>query len=364
MNILKPILASLAPRSLRSRVRQWRLRRRLKSNFDYDLARFVEHGCPFRDLDDRGSLLAYVRMLSHALEKGMSLRDARAGFGEEKAREIVASVSAHLQRFGWHDELAPAIGCLDKYIEFRRSRAARMSHLESVVAELRASAAEHAARKSVSAGTLQVRREDIWTHGRRDLSGFFASRHSIRQFSDEPVELNLISRAVVMAQKTPSVCNRQAARVYVFDNDELGADVLACQNGNRGFGHLADKVLVITTDLRQFLSIGERNQCWIDGGMFAMSLIYALHSLGLGTCCLNWSVEREADRRLRSVANISPSENVIMLLAVGHLPEELSVACSERKQLTDVMYVRCAEPDSPGDACETFAAAESVLQSR
>jgi nitroreductase len=115
---------------------------------------------------------------------------------------------------------------------------------------------------------------------------------------------------------------------------------LACQNGNRGFTEEIDKLLVVTSDLGSFVSPGERNQCWIDGGLFAMSLVYALHSLGLGTCCLNWSVEHEADRKLRQAAGIRESEAVIMMIAVGHLPEVLNVQQSPRKLVDDVLTIR------------------------
>jgi nitroreductase len=143
-----------------------------------------------------------------------------------------------------------------------------------------------------------------------------------------------------MAQKTPSVCNRQSSKVYVFSKAEDKQKVLSYQNGNRGFGDQASKVLIVTSNLEHFVSAGERNQCWVDGGMFSMSLVYALHSLGLGTCCLNWSVERQADQELRQVAGISDAEAVMMMIAVGHLPETLKVAQSPRKPLRDVLVLK------------------------
>ena len=48
-------------------------------------------------------------------------------------------------------------------------------------------------------------------------------------------------------------------------------------------------LLIIAMDLKAFVPAHERYQHWIDGGMFSMSIIYALHSLGLSSCCLNWS---------------------------------------------------------------------------
>ncbi|RCJ14711.1 nitroreductase [Nostoc sp. ATCC 43529] len=143
-----------------------------------------------------------------------------------------------------------------------------------------------------------------------------------------------------MAQKTPSVCNRQSSKVYVFSSDEDKRKVLSYQSGNRGFGDQASKVLIVVSDLENFTLIGERNQCWIDGGMYAMSLVYALHSLGLATCCLNWSVEHSVDKALKKSTNIKDSESIIMMIAIGHLPEELRVAQSPRKPLQEVLIVK------------------------
>jgi nitroreductase len=362
MSSLRKIVSAFVPAALRRRLARWRQLARLKSNYRYDIDRFIEHGCPFRDFDAGGELRAYIRMLSHGLEKGMSFRDARKGFGLDKARELIRAVGCYREQFEWHDEVATAVACLEQYAEFHRARGDANPAFEAELEQLRRQLPRQQPQSSPAGGVLHVTRDEIWQQARHDLSGFFASRYSIRQFSPEPVNPDLIARAVRMAQKTPSVCNRQSARVHVYDNDDTGARVLACQNGNRGFGHLADKVLIVTADLQHFLSIGERNQCWIDGGMFAMSLIYALHSLGLGTCCLNWSVEQNADERLRQAAGISPSENVIMLLAVGHLPEELAVARSERKDLGEVLRDHSARlpPEIPQAARELPVAEETT----
>ena len=188
-------------------------------------------------------------------------------------------------------------------------------------------------------GTVLVERARIHAAARLDLADFFARRHSIRQFSAEPVAAVLVAQAVAMAQKTPSVCNRESGMVHAAFEPGIKERLLALQNGNRGFGDQAGCVLVVTSRLDTFLSVGERYQGWIDGGMFAMSLVYALHSLGLGSCCLNWSVEPEADIALRRVGGIPDDQLVIMLLAVGHLPERLRVAQSPRRPLDDVLKI-------------------------
>ena len=73
--------------------------------------------------------------------------------------------------------------------------------------------------------------------------------------------------------------------------------------------------------------------------MFAMSLIYALHSLGLGTCCLNWCVNNTEDKLLREFIPIEDKEVVIMMIAVGNLPDEFDVPYSQRKPIEQCYQV-------------------------
>ena len=172
--------------------------------------------------------------------------------------------------------------------------------------------------------------------GKMVLREFFLRRPSVRQYSPDPIQPELLDQAVLMAQRTPSVCNRQSPKVYVYLDPEKRSKVIRVQKGNAGFGDQATGVLVVTADTRAYFSVGERYQAWIDGGMFAMSLVYSLHSLGIGSCCLNWSVEKHEDRELRRVTGIPESECVIMLISIGHLPEKFVVAQSHRKELDEV----------------------------
>ncbi len=109
--------------------------------------------------------------------------------------------------------------------------------------------------------------------------------------------------------------------MYVFSEEKQKQKVLSCQNGNRGFGDQASTVLIVTSNLEDFASIGERYEGWIDGGIFYMLLVYGLHSLDLGICCLNWSVKNKEDKQLKMIAGIPDSDLVIMMIAVGYLPE-------------------------------------------
>ena len=183
-------------------------------------------------------------------------------------------------------------------------------------------------------GTKPVTRAEIEAITQDVGHDFFWSRHSVRQYADTPVPMDMIRQAVDMARKTPTVCNRQGPRVHVFEDAQ---QALNWQPGNKGFGHLASRGLIVTADLQAFSGNGERNQPFVDGGMFAMSLLYALHALGLGACPLAWSMRPSDDRAMRTALGIPDSEAVIMMISVGHLPETLQVAKSHRMPLEHIL---------------------------
>jgi len=177
-----------------------------------------------------------------------------------------------------------------------------------------------------------------------DPEAFFLSRYSLREYRQASVGTPLVERAVSLAMKTPSVCNRQAWHVYHTDNREVIRKALAYQQGNRGFGEQVPNLMIIATDLKAFMPGQERYQHWIDGGLFSMSLIYAFHSIGIASCCLNWSQSPGNDLKLRSALNIKSNDTVIMMLAFGYPDVENNVCVSSRRPLGEIftkLEARC-----------------------
>ncbi|MBE9209870.1 nitroreductase family protein [Nostoc sp. LEGE 06077] len=273
----------------------------------------------------------------HRLEKGLALKEPRIGFGSEIIKRLISNLWIYHKKYGLDETGQIAINVLCSYHNFSIKNGLNNAQLHQEILALKE--VNNEKNCTNQGGVLEVTKQQINEATYINFQAFVNSRYSIRHFAPIDVEMYLIEQAVEMAQKTPSVCNRQSSKLHVFSSEEDKKAVLICQNGNRGFGDQASKVLIVTSDLQYFISTGERNQGWIDGGMFAMSLIYALHSLGLGTCCLNWSVEFQIDEKLRNISGIKDSELIIMMIAVGHLPTKLKVAQSPRKKLHDVMIV-------------------------
>lgn len=168
------------------------------------------------------------------------------------------------------------------------------------------------------------------------IDRFVKTRHSVRNFDRErDVNPSLIQKIVALASSTPSVCNRRSYRAHYFDDSDRMSQVLALQNGNGGFSHTVQGLLVVTVRRSSFTGVGERNQRWVDGGLFAMSIVWLCHAHGLGTCFLNWSQTNSVTDKLRSVAGISAAEDVIVLIAVGYPAQGHRVARSLPRPETD-----------------------------
>ena len=54
-----------------------------------------------------------------------------------------------------------------------------------------------------------------------DLQGAINQRHSIRQFTNKPVEKKMITKIVELAQRAPSWVNSQPWQVYCAMGDTL-----------------------------------------------------------------------------------------------------------------------------------------------
>lgn len=309
---------------------------RLHQNYAYDRQRFGKYSSADSGLNRQIQLQSWVVADYHKIEKALSLRSPRPGFGVVVVSRLVDNLEHYINDYEIDEFCVTAINVLIEYINFNARNGLDSFDLSQKVNGF-SSLLEYERYNTGQGGTTQINRNEILRQSCLDLEGFFKSRHSIRQFSDEPVPRELVEKSILLARKTPSVCNRQSWKVYAFSDAQLLEKVVECQKGNGGFGDQIKTILVVTSNTETFFSIGERNQCWVDGGMFSMSLVYALHSLGLGSICLNWSVEKAADEDLHRIALIPESEAVIMLIGIGFLPEKLSVAQSYRKPVEEIL---------------------------
>lgn len=333
---MKNVIKNILPRKLRYLVRTIRKFFIVISNYIYDIKRHFKYTSEFND-NSMLKLEAKIIENYHVLEKGLSMVDRKEVFGKKKAKELVDLLKRYIN-MGYPTErsqIQSAIKVLKQY--FEAHSITNDTHIKNLEKDSNNFFDYLLNDLSISGGSREVTKEEIINGAKGDFRKVANSRFSIRNFTPKNVEVNSILNAIEIAKKTPSACNRQSSHVYIISDKEKIKEVLSIQNGNRGFGHLINKLLIVTSNLNAFKGPNERYQSYIDGGMFAMSLLYSLHYEGLGACPLNWSVTKDKDKKIRNCIDIKDSENVIMLIGVGNIPEKLSIAVSERKSLNEIV---------------------------
>lgn len=326
----------LVPASLRrARTRLLRISGTLKEvlpAYVYDGVRYLRYSSSLGPWRTEENLRSMITASYHNIEKGLSLPDPRPGFGAEQVSRLVRLTRAYADQHGWRSWLAVPVSVLRAYLEFNAGHGVTGPH-EGNVAKLVVDAEAHFG--AVPAGVKQVHRTSI-----RSLPlDFFTTRSSVRQYAEEVVDPADIEFAARAAQAAPAVCNRQYSRIYVYTDPKQIADILEVQGGARGFGDQLGGLAVITTDLRNFWGAAERNQAWIDGGLFAMNFMLGLHARGLGSVPLNWSKTPTVDRQLRGVIDLPEEAVIIMLIGFGVLRDTYTVANSARVPLDEVLAI-------------------------
>jgi len=161
-------------------------------------------------------------------------------------------------------------------------------------------------------------------------------RRSVRWFLQKPVPRELIDRAIVAAAESPSACNRQPFKFRIFDDPELIEQVATLPMGTRGFAHNFPAIVVVVGQLRAYFHPRDRHLIYIDGSLAAMSFMFALETLGLSSCPINWPDIPAREKQMAETLDLAPDQRPVMLIAVGYPDPEGAVAYSHKQSLDDL----------------------------
>lgn len=168
---------------------------------------------------------------------------------------------------------------------------------------------------------------------------FLVSRRSVRAFgSDRQITDIELEQVIALAIQAPSVSNTQSWSVRAYRDAQDIGEILKLQNGNVGNSPIP-MLLVITVDIRNFTGSNERNQMWIDGGIFLQQLLLSIHALGWASCPMNFSSTNSQANKLRELADIADYEEIICFVSVGEEDRNIIPASSIRKPVQEVLRI-------------------------
>ena len=306
--------------------------------FEYDQARIFKFSGIFSN-ESREKNLAKIIATYHIVEKGLTMPNRRFVFGVAILRDLMKLINSFVDKYGEDEpQLVHAIGVIKAYYELHLNNGIKNVDGDP---EFFLKVREFLDKwPSVPvANQIHTNREAYFSARMSSFPEFSSSRKTLRHYSDADLPIERIRSAVHLALNTPSACNRQHCKVYCITQQDTINKALEIQKGSRGFGHLANKLLVVTSNLEDVLWIGERNDAFINGGLFLMNLCYALHWEKIAHCILNWSRTPEEDMALRTLIPLKDSETVIALLTCGEVPEEFEIASSPRKNIDNIFEV-------------------------
>lgn len=303
--------------------------------FTYDFIRYIKYGAWRGDMTDAELRNYNSAMVYHGLEKSLSYKVRNQNSGWRNASQILdlLKIAHKNENIGFHDKKAKKV--LETFLNLPENlNDERTDKIKNELSTLNF----YEFNSDQNYGAFEYSLTDYKKGILENPEVFFFSRYSLREFKDDIVKKEDIQRAVELAMKTPSVCNRQAWGIYHTSDKEVKDIVLTYQHGNKPFGEQIPNLMVITTDLKAFFSADEHYQHWIDGGLLSMSLMYAFHSLGIATCALNWSAKPKNDLALRKYLNIKPNHTIIMVIAIGYPDEQNKVCASPRRPIDEIFF--------------------------
>ena len=157
-------------------------------------------------------------------------------------------------------------------------------------------------------------------------------RRSVRWFLERPVPRELVDRALEAATQAPSACNRQPFVYRIFDRAEEARRLASIPLGTRGFGDRLMNVVVLVGRLRAYPEARDRHAIYVDASLSAMAFMYALETLGLSSCPINWPDLEAQDATMAREIGLEPDERVVMLIAYGWPDPEGMVPYSAKRE--------------------------------
>lgn len=280
---------------------------------------------------DANKLYVDLFIRTHALEKGMSIGKVRYGFGKPKAKSLIKDLQLFLNLGGEKAFAIESASIIRKYIEFNENCGADMSEIVFLFNDF---LNKNAMSCTEEGGIYVLSHQDVKTQEKASFDIFSQSRFSVRDFGDIPINRENIEKALKLCERTPSACNRQSQHIHIYLNKADVEKIGKLQMGCNGFYEDMQGAILVCSDMR-FYNFQELNQAFVDGGLYAMNLMYALHFYDIANIPLTMAHKENYLNYFKKEMGVSEYERPVLLIGIGSYKDSWKVAQSNRKDWHD-----------------------------
>lgn len=283
----------------------------------------------------------------HSVEKGLGLKNPQPGHSSKPVINLLNKMFGYIMRgydvnrFAFSETFRVITAYVDFQKEFDTAKFTAYQEIEQKYNKLCEKLGEEYLtnnRKTLLAGSCIISKEELMSGMQLDFESFIRSRHSIRMYEKYPIEAETLKKIIKLANEAPSACNRQPTEIYFSSRKEIVDKIDSLITGSNGFKGETPNYMIVTTNRARFHTV-EQFQWYINGGIYLSYLVLAMHSLGIGSCIMQWKAFYKTEDELKRLLGISKSEAIIAVVGCGYYQEDTRCIHAQRKGIEDTLHV-------------------------
>lgn len=146
----------------------------------------------------------------------------------------------------------------------------------------------------------------------------------------------LIDKAILVANQSPSACNRQPYEYRIIDDPNLLKEVAKIPAGIKGYEDNIPMLIVVVGNLDAYFDERDRHIIYIDASLANMAFMFSLETLGLSSCSINWPDIEKLEKRMEKSLKLKQHQRPIMCMAVGFPDPNGLVPYSEKRNIREI----------------------------